>query len=128
MILRRRLAFPLFGLFYAAQAFAQGSDTAPAEIKVESSAAVPRYGMFEAKISGLSADTKSVAATFIFQNSSTADTVEGFRDGDQWRVRFMPSSQGKYEYEITIQEGREWKHHGEFEVTEPEPRSGNVYD
>ena len=35
MISRRRLAFPLFGLFFAAQAFAQGGTAAPAEIKVD---------------------------------------------------------------------------------------------
>ena len=118
---RRRIAFPLFGLFFAAQAFAQGGAAAPAEIKVEAPASVPKWGMFEAKITGLSADTEGIAADFALQDSSAANTAEGFRDGDQWRVRFMPSSQGKYEYMITAHGGGGWKYHGEFEVTEPEP-------
>ena len=121
MISRRRFAFPIFGLFFAAQAFAQGGTAAPAGIEVETPATVPKWGMFEAKITGLPEDTKGVAASFSLQDAGMANTVEGFRDGDQWRVRFMPSSQGKYEYAITGNEGGGWEYHGEFEVTEPEP-------
>ena len=91
MISRRRLAFPLFGLFFAAQAFAQGGATAPTEIKVETPAAVPQYGLFEIKISGLPSNTKGVAAFFTLQDAGRVDAAEGFRDGDLWRVRFMPS-------------------------------------
>ena len=121
MISRRRLAFPLFGLFFAAQAFAQGSAAAPAEPQAESPASVPQWGMFEVKISGLPAETKGVMAFFSLQDAGMSKAAEGFRDGDQWRVRFMPSSQGKYEYAITANGGGDWKYRGEFEVTEPEP-------
>ena len=82
MIIRRRLAFPLFGLFFAAQAFAQGGAAAPAEIKVETLTTVPKWGMFEAKITGLPADTKGIAAFFTLQDASQTQIAEGFRDGD----------------------------------------------
>ena len=120
MISRRRLAFPLFGLFFAAQAFAQNGAAESAEPQVEAPATVPKWGMFEAKVTGLPSDTKDVSGLFRLQDAGIAGAAEGFRDGDQWRLRFMPSQQGKYEYAITGNDGS-WKYHGEFEVTEPEP-------
>ena len=109
MISRRRLAFPLFGLYVAAQAFAQGGASA-AEPKVDALESVPQYGMFEVKISGLPKETKDVGMVCNLLDSSTDNYTEGFRDGDLWRVRFMPSSQGKYEYAITVN-GGDWTHH-----------------
>ena len=73
MISRRRLAFPLFGLLFAAQAFAQdGAAAEPSEPKVEAPATVPKWGMFEAKISGLPANTEGIAAVFTVQEIGRA--------------------------------------------------------
>ena len=119
MISRRRLAFPLFGFFFAAQASAQGAaaEAAEPQPRVETPASVPQWGMFEVKISGLPAETKAVEGRF--GTGGETKTVAGFRDGDLWRVRFMPASQGKYEYMVRADGNRDWR--GEFEVTEPEP-------
>ena len=76
MISRRRLAFPLFGLFFAAQAFTQGGAAAPADIKVETLTTVPQWGVFETKISGLPADIKGIAAFFTLQDASQTQIAE----------------------------------------------------
>jgi len=122
MISRRRLAFPLFGLFFAAQAFAQDGSAAPAGIKVEAPASVPKWGMFEVKVSGLPANTEAVRG--ILRGDCASRIVDGFRDGDLWRVRFMATPDSGLNYEICCESedaGSKTIFKGEFEVTEPEP-------
>lgn len=119
MTSRRRLAFPPSGFFFAAQAPVQEAAADPAEPqpRVEVPESVPQWGMFEAKIAGLPAETEAVEGRFGIGDETK--TVEGFREGDLWRVRFMPASRGKHEYTIRTNGGRDWR--GEFEATEPEP-------
>ena len=118
MISRRRLAFPLFGLFFAAQTFAQSgaatpqTDTAasaphwtrgtePAtdvKAQVEAPASVPRWGMFEVKITGFPGDPERIDGC-IMRGDVMDGIAEGFRDGDQWRIRFMPRMTGKNRFD-----------------------------
>ena len=149
MISRRRLAFPLFGLFFAAQAFAQGGAAAPrtdaaasaphwtrgtepttdVKAQVEAPASVPRWGMYEVKITGFPGDPERIEGC-IMRGDVMDGIAEGFRDGDQWRIRFMPSMMGKYRFSIgpvvdfrdaSGEEEAQWTLWGSFEVTEPEP-------
>ncbi len=151
MISRRRIAFSLFGLFFAAQAFAQGGAAAPrteaaasaphwtrgtepaADVKaqVEAPASVPRWGMFEVKITGFPGNPERIDGS-IMRGDVVDSIAEGFRDGDQWRIRFMPSMMGKYRFSIgpvvdfrdaSGEEKDQWYLWGSFEVTEPEPGS-----
>ena len=142
MISRRRLAFPLFGLFFTAQAFAQdGGAAAPqadaatsaphwicgtepatdVKAQVEAPASVPRWGMFEVKISDFPGDPEKIRGS-IMKGCVVDSIAEGFRDGDQWRIRFMPTMTGEYRFSISsAEEDNPWVLWGGFEVTEPEP-------
>ena len=148
MISRRRLAFPLFGLFFAAQAFTQGAaapqadaaasaphwtcGTEPAtdvKAQVEAPASVTRWGMFEVKITGFPGDPERINGS-IMRGDVIDSIAEGFRDGDQWRIRFMPRMMGKYRFLIdpvidfrdaSGEKEGQWTLWGSFEVTEPEP-------
>ncbi len=81
---------------------------------------IERYGLFETCVKGPSEGNpfteQSISAVFKSKNE-TIETA-GFYDGQgRYKVRFMPSFVGEYEYEIRTSFGAEEK--GSFTVTEP---------
>ena len=64
---------------------------------------IERWGMFEIAVRGVETGNpfteRTVAATFTGDHETV--TVDGFYDGEGvYRVRFMPSYEGEYAYEL----------------------------
>lgn len=67
-------------------------------------ASVERYGIFELRFDGVSNGNpfteRNIKGTF--ENKDECKTVDGFYDGDgRYIIRFMPSFEGEYHFEIT---------------------------
>ncbi len=81
---------------------------------------VEKWGVFEVTVKGRSDGNPiwdyTVEGTFSSEDGQEKKTVEGFYDGDGvYRVRFMPSREGSYTYQIT----------GSFREGLPEQVSGD---
>lgn len=67
---------------------------------------IEKWGMFETAVSGRADGNPiwdyRIQGTFTSEDGQEQKTVEGFYDGDGiYRVRFMPSREGRYTYQIT---------------------------
>lgn len=114
MMKNKRMILPLLGFFFAAPVFAQSS--AAPQISMPETAS--QWGVYELKITGCTVPFEQISATFTHDRETKI--IPSFADGDSVRrIRFMPSFQGKYSFEISgLPDGM--KSSGLFTVSAPE--------
>lgn len=81
---------------------------------------VEKWGIFEAEMPGKSDGNPFTDYTIrgTFTNNAETKTVDGFYDGDgTWRIRFMPSFEGTYQFRVEGSFSPE-VFEGSFQVTE----------